>query len=195
MNDYRLGLIFEEEDEINNSISFQSKHKLQIAEIEEALNSGIKCRKDFLNYLYEIDRFEQLRNRNQLKVKAQNKISQMNVEAARIKYENYVAELQERLEAEEEKVRLEIQRVKLEVEENIQKNKTSFELNIKKSRILNDLLDNELKQINEFDALILQEKEKYTHDSNSEIRRKFNTYWDLKINSIERIKNIMDELS
>ena len=194
MNDFRIGLIFEE-DEINNSVSFNSKHRLQISEIEEALNSGIKCRKEFLNYLYEIDRSEQLRNRNQLQVIAQNKISQMNVDAARIKYEKYVAELQERLEVEEEKVRLEIQRVKLEVEENIQKNKTSFELNIKKSKILNDLLDNELKQINEFDALILQEKERYTHENNSEIRKKYNTYFDLKINSIERIKNIMAELA
>ena len=141
MRDYRVGIVFEEDGKT------QKKSKNSLNVIEETIKTGLACRKEVIDYLFEIERTKQIKKRTQMQVSAQRKISDININAAREHYEYYVAELQEKLAAEEEKVKLEIQRVKLEVEERVQRERIEFDASMKRSSILKELLNNELKEI------------------------------------------------
>lgn len=189
MRETRIGLRFEGDNYSS------PREKVKFAEVEDILKSGIICSKEIVNYLYEIDRTEQIKKRSNIQIAAQKRISEINMNAAREKYENHLAELQEKLQMEEEKINLEIQRFKLEVEERIQRESLTFDACMKKSKILMDLILDEKKQIDELDSISKEYLDRYSSDFNTDFRIRYNNICDIKMKCLERINKLFNEIS
>ena len=194
MNEYRIGLKFE--DDIRGSRpSFRDNYRTQLSEIEDTLKSGIACARGITNYLYEVNRTEHVRKRMQTAVYTQRKVSETVVDAAREEYDYYVAGLQERLEAEEKKISLEIQRIKLEIEEKMQRESLTFKESMKKSKRLMEMVENEQNQIESLDSKINEAIKLYNTDFDPEIRRQCTLFSHLKAKCLEKLDKIFKDLA
>ncbi len=194
MNEYRIGLKFED-DIRGGRTSFHDSYRIQLSEIEDTLKSGIACAKEITNYLREVNRTTHLKKKMQATVYAKRKVSDSIVEAAREEYDYYVAGLQERLEAEEKKISLEIQRIKLEIEEKMQRESLTFKESMKKSERLMEMVEEERKQIESLDSQINEAIKLYNTDFDPEIRRQCKLFTHLKAKCIETLDKIFKDLA
>lgn len=192
MGDFRKGLLFDED--VRTDFSFQNDIKTQIFNIESKLLSGINGAKEIANYIYEKDRTEHIKKRCKIELAAQKKISEIRIEAAEIEYENYVSELQEKLEFEKQKIELEIQRFKLEIEEKMKRESITFEASMKKSQVLKNFLKSEIESLNTIDELIQKHLSKYNQTYDSEDRMKYQRFCDKKLKTIKGIEQISSRL-